>query len=69
VRPFTRALDGWVSYQSNPGWFVGSVVAYVLAIAVFLGLLLAWLFEHRRLGRWRARQHFDSTIRQAPDER
>jgi hypothetical protein len=69
VLPFTRGRDDWVTYRTSPGWFVGSVVLYALALALFGAAVIAVLHDHWRVQRRRARPPLDSAIRQRPEER
>ena len=69
VQQFSRGHDGWVSYQTSPGWFVSSVIFYALALVLFAAAVIAVIFEQRAFGRWRRRQHLDTAIRQPPQER
>jgi hypothetical protein len=59
----------WVTFQSHPAWFVGSVIAYLIFFVVFGGLLGLWLFDERMSRHWRSRQFVDAAIRQKPEER
>ena len=58
----------WITFQSNPGWFVGSIIACSFFLAVAAAVLGFWLFEYRMTGRWRSRPYVDNAIRQAPDD-
>ena len=69
VKPFSHGMYDWVTFQSSPGWFVGSVIGYALIVSIFAALLAFALFDYRRGGRWRTRQDLDTAIRQAPEER
>jgi hypothetical protein len=66
-----QAIRGgvWVTFQSDPGWFAGSIVVYSLALAVAAAGLGFWLFEYRLTGRWRSRPYLDDAIRQGPHDR
>jgi hypothetical protein len=68
VQPITRYLD-WVTFQSNPVWFVSSLMAYTLGVTMLIGLFALVLIDYRKGWRWRTRQDLDYAIRQAPEER
>ena len=68
VKPFNRGMD-WVTFQSSPGWFVGSLIGYGFIVAMFGALLAATLIDYRTGWRWRTRQDLDIAIRQSPEER
>jgi hypothetical protein len=59
----------WVTFQSHPVWFVGSVVANLIFLAIFAALLGIWLFGERMSHHWRSRHFVDDAIRQGPEDR
>ena len=69
VTPFTRGRYDWITFQSSPGWFVGSVIGYLVVGIICAGLLALVLIDHRTGWRWRMRRELDTAIRQSPEER
>lgn len=69
VDPFTRGRHDWITFQSSPGWFVGSIIGYLVVGIIFAGLLALALIDYRRGGRWRTRQDLDQAVRQSSEER
>ena len=64
VKPFGRGMYEWVTFQSSPGWFVGSVIGYLVIVLVGAGLLALALIDYRTGGgRWRTRQDLDTAVR------
>lgn len=59
----------WITFESHPGWFVGSIIACLAFLAIYAALFGYWLFEYRLYGRWRSRKFVDEAIRQRPDDR
>jgi TRAP-type C4-dicarboxylate transport system permease small subunit len=64
---------GWVTYQSDPGWFVTAVIAYGFALAVSLVLeiliLAAWRRGRALEQRRRTAPPLDTAIRSDVDSR
>ena len=69
VMPASRALDDWVTFQSNPGFFVFSIFLYGFFVVIGTAAVSAEFFETLRARRWRSRQEIDHAIRQTPQER
>jgi hypothetical protein len=64
---------GWITHESDPRWFVASIVLYVSGV-LFLVLLvvvatLGWRNERHLFMRWASRPALDNAIRLDPDSR
>ena len=65
--------QGWITRQSEPGWFVASTIAYALVIAFAIVALIAVSHGLRRdrdfIRRGRTAPRIDDAIRIDPDAR
>jgi hypothetical protein len=63
----------WITQESDPRWFVVSVVFYAFGVlfVVLLGLIaiIGWRNERRLFVRWASRPPLDDAIRLDPESR
>jgi hypothetical protein len=60
VRPISKYSSDWITYQSDPGWFIATVVFY----SIFVGLSV--IFAVVMLVSWRQEKVLLKRLRNAP---
>jgi fumarate reductase subunit C len=64
-----RGHNDWITFRTNPGFFVFSLSMYGFIVAIAIAVFCAWAFGPQQAGRWRSRQEIGEAIRLDPDSR